>query len=759
MSRVHVLLLQHGVTAFDYSVPAGMALQPGDVVMVPLGPRRVMGVVWDDDTTAPPVNPAKLKPVIARLDIAPLDAPLRRLIDWVADYYIASPSAVLRMAMPSLSALEPPRRVPHWRFVPGQPPRTARRAEVLERLTDLDEPGALPLAEWARLADTTPAMLRTLAAAGHFDTIAAAEPAPPLPRPHHAPPTLSPAQTAAAARLRAAVTARTFAPLLLHGVTGSGKTEVYFEAIAATLFPDGKGPPGDSRRAEDNEASAQSSSPACGGGVSEADGGGKGQTLVLLPEIALTQPWITRFTARFGVPPTVWHSSLKPAARRAAWRAATTGAAKVIVGARSALFLPLPNLRLIIVDEAHDSAFKQEEGVQYHARDTAVMRAQFAGIPIILSTATPALETREQVARGRYQEITLPARFGGAQLPAITMIDLRRTPPPRGRWIAPPLFAALTETLNRGEQALLFLNRRGYAPLTLCRACGERINCPNCTAWMVEHRLTRRLLCHHCGHQSPVPPACPSCGVEHSLVPCGPGVERLAEEVAASFPAARTALVTSDSVRGADDAAALVTAVQNRELDLLIGTQMITKGYDFPGLTLVGVIDADLGLSGGDLRAAERSFQQIAQVSGRAGRGETAGRVFVQTHMPEAPVMTAIAASDAEGFYAAERDARLRHHMPPFGRLAALVISSEDEAAATDAARAIGATAPAATGFEVWGPAPAPLAMLRGRHRHRLLIHARRSAPLQDYIRRWLAPLRLPASVRVTIDVDPHSFL
>lgn len=412
-----------------------------------------------------------------------------------------------------------------------------------------------------------------------------------------------------------------------------------------------------------------------------------------------------------------------------------------------------------MVDEAHDQSFKQEEGVPYNGRDVAVMRARFEACPVVLATATPALETTEQVARGTYRVLHLPDRHGGATLPKIHLIDLTRDPPPRGRWIAPALARAIDERLARHEQILLFLNRRGYAPLTLCRACGERIQCPDCTAWLVEHRAAGRLICHHCGHSIPTPATCPSCQAADSLAPCGPGVERLAEEVAATWPGARAEIVTSDSIRTPDDMAALVGAVDKGAVDILIGTQMLAKGHDFPNLTLVGVIDADLGLEGGDLRAAERCFQQIRQVSGRAGRGARPGDVYLQTHQPRARVMQALWKGDARAFLAAEREIRMASGMPPFGRLAAIVVSSEDAAAALDTARRLGLAAPAADGIEVWGPAPAPLAMLRGRHRHRLLVHARRSAPLQDYLRGWLAAVPHPAAVRVMVDVDPQSFL
>jgi primosomal protein N' (replication factor Y) len=423
------------------------------------------------------------------------------------------------------------------------------------------------------------------------------------------------------------------------------------------------------------------------------------------------------------------------------------------------LFLPYADLGLIVVDEAHETSFKQEDGVHYHARDVAVMRGKFEQCPVILASATPAIETRQQVTLGNYAEVKLPGRFGAATMPAIEAIDLLEHKPDRGRWIAPPLVKAIEETLERGEQSLLFLNRRGYAPLTLCRHCGHRFQCPNCTAWMVEHRLTRRLACHHCGHVEPIPRACPECGEEDSLVACGPGVERIADEATALFPDARVAIVTSDTIWSPAKAAEFVARMEAGAIDIVVGTQLVTKGYHFPNLTLVGVIDADLGLEGGDLRAAERTFQQIRQVSGRAGRGEKPGRVFIQTHSPGAQVMQALITGDADAFYAAEVEARQDAGAPPFGRYAAIIVSSEDSAAAQETARLIGRSAPKVEGMHVYGPAPAPLAMLRGRHRFRLLVHAKRTLDVQDVIRDWLGALDWPIKVRVAVDVDPYSFL
>jgi primosomal protein N' (replication factor Y) len=718
--RGTVLLLQHGLGPLDYLVSEG--LEPGTVVEAPLGPRRVPGVLWDAGVFATkPVDAAKLKAVRA-LDLPPVPEGVRRLVAWVADYYLAPPAAVLRMVLPQAAFLAAPRGAPH--YVLGEIPetRSPARRELLARLEAVRGIGPAPLAVWAAAAEGRVETLRGLVKAGVL-VAAEGQVEQPVRRPAlPAGPSLSDGQQVAADALVAAVRAQAFQPFLLDGVTGAGKTEVYLEAVAAAI----------------------------------QDGG---QALVLLPEIALTEAWLQRFHRRFGFAPAVWHSGLTGAARRAAYRAITSGEAAVVVGARSALFLGMPGLKLIVVDEAHDQAFKQEESVPYHGRDVAVMRGRFEGCPVVLATATPSLETVEQVARGTYVSLSLPDRHGGATLPAIHLIDLTKTPPPRGRWIAPPLAQAVEARLARKEQTLLFLNRRGYAPLTLCRACGERIQCPNCTAWLVEHRLARRLQCHHCGHSVPVPKHCPSCQAEDSLAPCGPGVERLAEEVAATWPQAKALVATSDTIRQPADMAALVGAVAAGEVDILIGTQMLAKGHDFPNLTLVGVVDADLGLEGGDLRAGERVFQQIRQVSGRAGRGEKPGEVYLQTHQPRARVMQALLKGERDEFLAAEREVRLAAGMPPFGRLAAIVVSSLDGAQAADAAKRLGMAAPAAEGIEVWGPAPAPMAMLRGRHRHRLLVHARRTAPLQDYVRAWLGRVELPSAVRVTVDVDPQSFL
>lgn len=721
MNRVRLLVFNAALGVLDYRVPDGMMVEPGAVVVAPLGPRQIVGIAWEAERlSGTEVPDAKLRPILSVLPVPPLKAELRRLIEWTAAYYCAPMSQVARMALSSTAALRGGGTTTEYRLTGEEPARlTPQRAAALDAL----QGEQASIRELAELASVSEGVLRGMVGAGILEPVTVDLDRPYRPAdPAHAIPQLNEGQQAAADTFVAAVKARRFAPFLLDGVTGSGKTECYFECMAEALRL------------------------------------GR-QVLVLLPEIALTENFLRRFEHRFGVPPVLWHSSLKASERRRAWRAIASGDAQVVVGARSALFLPYASLGLIVVDEAHEVSFKQDDGVRYNARDVAVMRAKFEQIPVILASATPALESMQLAEAGVYSRIELPDRFGGAQLPDIQIIDLCKEPPERGRWLAPRLVEEMKLRLERGEQSLLFLNRRGYAPLTLCRNCGYRFQCPNCSAWLVEHRFSKRLACHHCGHEVPVPETCPECGTADCLVACGPGVERIADEVAEIMPEARTALVTSDTLNTAAAVGEFVAKAEGGAIDVIIGTQLVTKGYHFPELTLVGVIDADLGLEGGDLRAAERTYQQVAQVAGRAGRGEKPGEVLIQTRHPEASVIAALAAGDRDAFYAAETEARRDAGAPPFGRWAAIIVSSEDQAEAQSASRAIGGTAPNLPDMMVLGPAPAPLALLRGRYRYRLLINARRSAELQTVLRGWLDPLKFPQGVRVHIDIDPYSFV
>jgi primosomal protein N' (replication factor Y) len=705
---------------FDYAVPSGLAPLPGDLVLVPLNRREEVGVVWDGPLDAG-LPAARLKPITAVLEGPPMRPDLRQLIDWIANYTLAAPGAVLAMAL-RINALQPEPVPLGWRAA-AAPPATARLTEARRRVLEALGAGALGSAELARAAGVGVGLIRGMAESGLLEPVQLPH-RPPFerPDPDRPGPPLSAQQAEAAATLREGVAARQFSVTLLDGVTGSGKTEVYLEAVAECL-----------RQGR--------------------------QALVLLPEIALSSQWLERFAARFGAAPAVWHSDLASRTRRITWRAVADGAAPVVVGARSALFLPFPDLGLVVVDEEHETAFKQEEGVVYHARDMAVVRARLCAAPAVLVSATPSLETMANVEAGRYRRVHLPARHGGAALPRVRLVDLREARPERGHFLSPPLRAAITATFARGEQAMLFLNRRGYAPLTLCRGCGHRMQCPNCTAWLVEHRARRQLQCHHCGHAEPIPPLCPVCGAEHSLTPVGPGVERITEEATAAFPAARQLVMASDTIPGPHAAAVAARAIAGREVDLIIGTQIVAKGWHFPFLTLVGVVDADLGLGGGDLRAAERTVQLLHQVAGRAGRAEAPGEVLLQTFDPAHPVMQALLAGDLATFMAREAAQRRPGHWPPYGRLAALIVSAETAEAADLTARDLARAGPRGEGIAVLGPAPAPLAILRGRHRRRLLLKTRRDIAVQPLLRAWLAKVQPKSGTRVDVDVDPMSFL
>lgn len=708
--------------AYDYAAPEGLPLEPGDFVKVPLGPRQAIGVVWDNplQETESGVSDEKLKAVLHRLPAPPMPPENRRLVEWISNYTLAPPGAVLRMAMSVPAALEPEK--PRIAYALSEPipdiRMTAARGRVLALLKDVP---SLATADIVRETGVSAGVVKGLVQADALQAVVL----PPdnrfaTPDPECPGPDLSGAQADAVDALREAGDG--FAVTLLDGVTGAGKTEVYFEAIADAL-----------RRGK--------------------------QALVLLPEIALSAQWLDRFEARFGARPAEWHSDLSQRQRRKTWRSIAEGEARVVVGARSALFLPYPELGLIVVDEEHESAFKQEDGVAYHARDMAIVRAQIGAFPILLASATPSLETVTNAESGRYTRLCLPTRHGSASLPDIQLLDLREDPPERQSWISPTLRDALAENLASGSQSLLFLNRRGYAPLTLCRACGHRLQCPNCTAWLVEHRFSARLQCHHCGYAGRKPDACGVCETKDSFVACGPGVERLAEEVMNFLPDARLCIATSDSIHRPSEAAAFVAQVLEGDIDIIVGTQIVAKGHHFPNLTLVGVVDADLGLSGGDLRAAERTYQLLHQVSGRAGRDDKPGRVVLQTYHPDHPVMIALAEGDRDGFLAAEAVARQAGGWPPFGRLAALIVSGNDGDAVAQTARDLAHGAPTGERVRVLGPAPAPLALLRGRHRWRLLLKVDRGISIQDVLRDWLPRIPVPNPVRVHVDIDPHSFL
>ncbi len=721
-NTIKVLLPLPLADAYDYRVPDGMNVAPGHFVIVPLGKRELVGVAWGAGSGD--VASAKLRDVIDILPAPPMADAMRRFVDWVSAYTLTPPGAVLRMAMSVPSALEAPKTElvyrPAERSHDSDLKLTAARRRVLDQLKDGP---AMPAAELAHLAGVGTSVVKTMASIGLLEAVERT-----VRRSFAQPdglrdgPTLSPAQKAAADRLVEKVKAHTFSATLLDGVPGAGKTEVYFEAIAAALAA------------------------------------GR-QVLVLLPEIALTAQWLKRFEDRFGAPPAAWHSGLTSLERRETWRAIAEARVNIVVGARSALFMPFAKLGLIVVDEEHDQSFKQDEGVVYNARDMAVVRARLESAPIVLASATPSLESVTNVAAGRYTALHLPGRHGGHRLATLSAVDMRREPPARGRWLSPPVVEAMKQTMAAGEQTLLFLNRRGYAPITLCRGCGKGLECPQCSAWLVEHRFRRTLICHHCGYSEPPARDCRHCGAVDQFVACGPGVERLAEEALELFPEARLELFTSDSLMNRDEANAAVERMEKGEIDILVGTQMAAKGHHFPNLTLVAVIDADLGLNGGDLRAAERTFQLLYQVAGRAGRDGRPGRALIQTHNPEHAVIQALVSGDRDRFVEAELHDRSLAGMPPYGRLASLIVSGPDPAAVDNVCSALARRAPQQEGVSVLGPAVAPMALLRGRHRRRFLLKASRDIAVQPLLHGWLEHIGLPGSVRLQVDVDPYSFL
>jgi primosomal protein N' (replication factor Y) (superfamily II helicase) len=703
---------------YSYRIPAELRLAPGDYVEVPLGSRSLIGVVWALNSEAP--EGPKLRDVTGRFDMPAMPEAHRKFVDWLAAYYLEPPGNVLRMVLRAPGAFEGPRNQIAYRASGILPKRmTPQRQRILQIA---GEGPALRAAELAELTGASTAVIKGLVKDGALQAVE-------LPALKSFPPpnlnggglSLSGDQEEAARQLRALIAARTHKVTLLDGVTGSGKTEVYFEAMAAAL--------------------------AAGG-----------QVLLLLPEIALTATFLSRVEARFAAEPAQWHSDLRPRQRERVWRGVATGDARIVVGARSALFLPWKKLGLIVVDEEHESAYKQEDGVAYHARDMAVLYGSIARFPVILASATPSLETLVNVDRGRYGLVRLKDRHGRAELPEIGLIDMKTAKLEPGMWLSEPLAAAVAEALAAGDQAMLFLNRRGYAPLTLCRACGHRLNCPNCAASLVEHRFRRQLLCHHCGHVEQVPRQCPVCGAEGKLVPVGPGIERLAEEAAQRFADARIAILSSDLSRGTllRDA---ISDVETGQYNLVIGTQLVAKGHHFPHLTLAGVVDADLALESSDPRGGERTWALMAQVAGRAGRGAKVGHALIQTYLPEHPLMQALKKGDRDGYLGQEKLIRESAGLPPYGRLAAIIVSGGDTAETERFARAIARGAPLAEGVTVLGPAPAPIHLVRGRHRWRFLVKAAREVNMQNFLRQWLKDVKPRGSLNLAVDVDPYSFL
>ena len=718
---VTVLTTQPLDRTLDYKAPEGGCWM-GAFVEVPLGPRKVIGVVWGKGLGGFDIS--KARSILRVLDVAPMRAEMRGFLEKAAAYTLTPLSSMLRLATRAPGLSNPPSMQKIYRLGEGAPDRvTEARTRVIEALREYGGLG-FTLKEVSELAGVTSSVVKGLVKQG----VVLEEDTPrdqPYRRmdPAFGPKELTEDQRAAATRVAEGIAEGAYGTALLRGVTGSGKTEVYLEAVAACLKA------------------------------------GR-QALVLLPEIALTAEFLTRLEARFGAKPAEWHSGVTMTERRRVWRMVGQGGAEVVIGARSALFLPFQNLGLIVVDEEHDTSYKQDDGVLYNARDMAVLRASLCGARVVLASATPSLESWANADAGKYERIELTSRYGPAVMPDMRAIDMRSEELPASQWISPSLQREVKARIEKGEQSLLFINRRGYAPVTICRACGHQVGCDHCDARMVEHRFQKRLLCHQCGESKPMPEACPSCGVEGKLAPVGPGVERLAEEAQAHFPEARLAVLSSDLFGSARALKEGITKIAEGGADIIIGTQLVAKGHNFPMLTLVGVIDADLGLQGSDLRAAERTFQLMRQVAGRAGRSERKGAAILQTFQPEHPVIRAILAGDEEGFWKAEAEQRRAAGVPPYGRMAGIVLSSPDVQQVFDIGNQLARNdGPLrAVGAQVFGPAPAPISRVRGRHRVRLLVKAEKSAPIQQALAQWVAQVKPRGDFRLSVDIDPQSF-
>ena len=726
MSVYGVLLPLPFNDVFDYLGDENLAI--GQMVVVPFGREELVGVVWKIGKSAD-IEEKKIKRIKQVLNLPAIKPSLRNFIQQTATYNFSPLGLVLKMVLGPKSNQLPKQKISVFGLSIKNENldgirMTAMRRAVFEFLDDGKEAEKEDIILQTGVSEN---VINAMIKSGFLykKEIVINEECKEQVVHIKKQTSLTDEQQQAADYLVKKIN-NGYSTTLLDGITGSGKTEVYFEAIEAALI--------------ENK-----------------------QVLVLVPEISLTTQWLNRFTNRFGLSPFVWHSEVGLKDKALTWKAVINNKAKVIIGARSALFLPFANLGLIVVDESHDHSFKQETFVTYQGRDMAVLRAHLEKIPIILSTATPDLETLVNIEEGKYDCVKLKKRYSKAVLPEIKIIDIKKDKPLKGEWgvsfLSPTLVNEINHNLERGEQSMLFLNRRGYAPLLICRDCGHRMQCPHCTAWLAEHRTTGELICHHCGYKMYTPKRCPICASEDGLTACGPGVERISEEVKFRFPDARTAILSSDITTNYREISEVIQKIAHREVDILIGTQILAKGHNFPNLTLVGVVDADLGLMGSDLRASEQTFQLLSQVSGRAGRGDKKGVVYLQTLYPDNLVLQAVLEHNREKFIEIEKNSRRLLKMPPFGKLAAVIVSSTNQQAAEAAAYYLGKCSPNTEAIETLGPAPAPLSLLRGRYRYRLLLKTAKSINIQEVIKKWLSMVHLKSNVRVDVDINPYSFM
>lgn len=716
MQFAQILLPMPFNEAFDYQVPNGMLLQKGDFVEVPLGAQKRAGVVWGFEPPKTQID--KVKPINRKLEIPPLSSDLISFIEWVARYHVTYIGNILAQVLRPQEILQDGPFRNEIIMGEGDFDRlTASREKLLNFVKTQSQ--SLARQELAAQSGASVSIISQAIKAGVLKEVKTETDAP-FPEPNtqfHS--ELNDAQAAAVH----AIISET-RPCLLDGITGSGKTEVYLETIARLI--------------ENDE---------------------KAQILILLPEIALTQAIIARIETHFGARPIEWHNEISIAAKRRAWRQINRGNARIIIGARSAIFLPFQNLKLIVVDEEHDTSFKQEDGLRYNARDLAVVRAKFSGARLILASATPSLESRNNAKTQKYRHLFLKTRFGQAALPNIELVSLKEFPPPKEKWLSPLMIEGIADSLSRKEQALLFLNRRGYAPHVLCTRCGHRMMSPNSDSWLVEHRFSGQLVCHLTGYSIKKPVNCPACNGFDTLSSIGPGVERIAIEVKELFPKANIEILSSDTALNPHTLREIVERMEKGEIDILIGTQIVAKGHNFPNLTFVGIVDGDLSLKGGDPRAGERTYQLLTQVAGRAGRTGLKSRAMIQTYYPDNEAFQALLNNDREGFLNIESDMRALTGLPPFGRLASLQLMAKSDEALDNAKDIVNAALINAEGIEVFGPAAPPIALIRGWRRLRYLVKSEKNVDISAFVLAWRKRIKLPATVRLIIDIEPYSFM
>ncbi len=766
--------------AYVYGMPPELfknkRLQVGTFVQVPLSKKKIIGVVWHrtDDSV---IDSKRIKNILCVYDCPPLPKDSIALITYISAYNICPLGAVLKMAMPTPDAISHPKTTICYTKSPNPPvvKITPKRQAVLHAL---NQSPPIPHTELMHKTGASDAIIRTMQTAGLIDAHTIPKMAKtditPLYTTHPTP--LNMEQQVAADTIKHAH--GTFEVFALDGVTGSGKTETYFEAIAHTLLQNK-------------------------------------QVLVLLPEIALSSQWEHRFYDRFGFKPLVWHSEISPKNRNLIWAGVLHGTVSVVVGARSALHMPFDNLGLIVVDEEHDGAYKQQDTVLYNARDMAIVRAKKNMCPIVLASATPSMESWANIVGGRYTHLKLSKRHSGTQVATYTPIDITTEKMDKDCFITPTLLHHMQATFDKGLQTLLFLNRRGYAPLSLCRACGYRFQCKNCDSWLIHHKyntykknLGKKLLgkntlgkntlgkntlgkntlgkntlgkntlgkntlgkntlgknpsgatlqCHHCAYTISPTNICPKCGATDTIHACGPGVERIYDEVQKHFPDAHIFIATADTMTTRKQARDFIENMQNGCIDIVIGTQIIAKGYDFENLHLVGVIDGDMALHGADLRAGETAFQLLHQVGGRVGRGNTEGCAFIQTANANHPVLQALMDNRRDTFLNTELQIRKIIQQPPFHRLANILVSGANPQLVEQTAKHLVHIAPHTTDMRILGPADPTIPLLCGKYRKKILVNAPKHITIQPILKNWIYGYQKPSTIRIQIDIDPYSF-